>query len=243
MPINRLIILISSILISNSIFCQYNLSNPDIATKVNVKKIDLIHLVSNMDDTIEVGMGEVLGQVAPYPEKLSDSYDNLINRSKELYIKKQFEKAAKILEAPVKNEPQNPFILNEYSRALYRIDGKSDLCYSTYKNLIGVLDAKYNNSDSILVVDVWFREAYWKLGTLHMDYGNWTDGFYEINRFLCGIQSEKGEPVYEQALSYLTECAFEMGDFELCEHLANRILFYNPDSDYAKHYLAKIKNK
>lgn len=76
-----------------------------------------------------------------------------------------------------------------------------------------------------------------------MDYGKWSDWFYEINRFLCSIQNEKGEMVYEQALSYLTECAFEMGNTELCLHFANRVLFYNPKNEYVKYYMAKIDDK
>jgi tetratricopeptide (TPR) repeat protein len=243
MTINRhLLIIYISIFLSNTIFGQYNLKNPDIATKATIKYIDLIHLISNNPDMQDLKIGEVLGQVSPYPEKLSENFDTQINKSKELYNQQKYNKASKILNKALKMEPENPFILNEYARSLYRLDDKSDVCYDTYKNLIRILDSTYNNSDSILVIDVWFREAYWKLGVLHMDFGNWSDGFYEINRFLCSIQGEKGELVYEQALSYLTECAFEMGNYDLCLHFANRTLYYNPKNDYVKYYLEKMNN-
>ncbi|MBL7105089.1 MAG: hypothetical protein ISS18_12235 [Bacteroidales bacterium] len=238
-----LLIIIINLFYINTGICQYNLRNPDIATKISVKKIDLIHLISPNEDVQDVEIGDLIGTVAPIPKKLSDKFDEQIKESKNFYSNQQFEKASKILERPSKIESMNPFILNEYARALYRIESKSDICYETYKKLIGIFDSTYHNSDTIIVIDIWFREAYWKLGTLHMDNNNWSDGFYEINRFLCSIQNEKGKPVYEQALSYLTECAYEMGERELCLHFANRVLFYNPENEYVKYYLTRINNK
>lgn len=225
------------------VFCQYNLSNPDIAIKTSVKHIDLIHLVSKFDSIGNVSMGEILGQVAPFPKKLSNRFDSNIQKSKKLYTKKKYKKAVNILEEAIKIEPTNPFILYEYARATYRIKEKAEDSYKTYKKLVRILDSTYNNSDSNMVIDFWFKEAYWKLGTLHMDHNKWSEAFYEINRFIGSIQDMKGEFIYEQALSYLTECAFEMGEFELSTHFANRTLFYNPKNEYVKYYLKEIKRK
>ncbi|ALI99944.1 hypothetical protein DC20_14400 [Rufibacter tibetensis] len=83
-------------------------------------------------------------------------------------------------------------------------------------------------------------EAYWKLGTLHMDNGNWKAAMLEIGKFMLMASNMKNEPAYEQALSYLTECAFEMKDKTLCEHFGKRTLAVNPKNDYVLDYLANL---
>ena len=221
--------------------CQYDLRNPDIALSQNVNSIRLIHLESNIKSGTSVDIGDIAGTVAPLPEPLSQKYNDEINKSKAYYINEDFIKAAQVLKKAVRKEPDNPFILNEYARALYWIHGKKNESYMVYQNLIGRLDVLHNNSDTLIAIDIWFREAYWKLGVLHMDYGYWDNAFYEINRFMMSIQGENGTEIYDLALSYLTECAFELGDIELCKHFASRALFYNPNNEYVKHYLAQIE--
>lgn len=220
--------------------CQYNLDNPDIALDPRVEHIDLIHVstTDSIGDYIE--MGEVVGYVDSFPKILSHDHQDKIMKSRRLYANGKFAKASKVLDKAVISEPDNPFILNEFARALYRVEGKSLQCYETYKVLISQLDSSLNNSETRIAIDMWFREAYWKLGTLHMDNGNWSEAFYEINRFIMSIQNEKGTPVYEQALSYMTECAFELGYYHLCKHFAKRTLYYNPQNSYVVYYLNKI---
>jgi hypothetical protein len=129
--------------------------------------------------------------------------------------------------------------MQEYARACYHVDRPAS--FIAYKNLVAQLDSTYQNSDSATVVDLWFREAYWKLGTLYMDYQEWSKAYYEISRFLLAIQYSKGDKVYTQALEYLTECAFNSYDDQLAYYLANRVLVYDKQNEYAKKVLREIK--
>jgi hypothetical protein len=92
-----------------------------------------------------------------------------------------------------------------------------------------------------MVVDSWFREAYWKLGTLYMDRNEWKKAYYEISRFALAIQELKGQKIYTQALEYLTECAFNSHDDKLSNYLANRVLVYDKQNEYAQKVLTEIK--
>ena len=88
---------------------------------------------------------------------------------------------------------------------------------------------------------MWFREAYWKLGTLYMDNKMWDKAYFEIYRFILSAQNAKGSPVYCQALEYLTECAYMLNDYNLTQYLAERTLHYDPYNLYVSGLLRKIK--
>lgn len=221
---------------------SYQLENPDAAVRTNYTNIDLINVEYGFEeDTTDVEVGQSIGKIAPYPDQLSEKYEKEIFQSRKYYNERNFEKAFKVLEKPYEQEPNNKFIMEAYARALYQIESKRGLSYIIYKKLVNQLDEESGMNDSTLTIDFWFREAYWKLGTLYMDNGEWLNAFEDISRFVLSIQGSKGTPIYDYALTYLTECAFEMGHKELCEHFAKRTLLYNPQNEQVKYYLAEIK--
>ena len=240
----RAFIVLGILLTHLSIWAQsYQLKNPDAAIRSNFENIDLIHVDYGFEkDTADVEMGQSIGKVSPYPEKYSERFHNQILQSRNHYNTGNFEQAFKVLEKAYKQEPNNNFIIEAYARALYQIDSKRGESYQVYLNLITKLDNESGMNDSTLTIDFWFREAYWKLGTLYMDNGEWIKAFEDISRFVLSIQESKGTPIYDYALAYLTECAFEMGQKELCQHFANRTLFYNPANEQVKYYLKQLKN-
>lgn len=221
---------------------SYQLKNPDAAVRSNYIYINLINVEYSLEeDTSDVVIGQKIGKIAPYPKYLSDKFHEQIYQSRKYYSEGNFEKAYKILEKPHEKEPDNKFIMEAYARALYQINSKRGLSYRIYKKLVNQLDDESGMNDSTLTIDFWFREAYWKLGTLYMDNGEWINAFEEISRFILSIKDSKGTPIYDYALTYLTECAFEMKHKELCEYFANRTLFYNPNNEQVKNYLQEIK--
>ena len=221
---------------------SYQLENPDAAVRTTFTNIDLINVNYGFEeDTTDVEIGQTIGKIAPYPDPLSEKFEKQIFESRKYYNNGDYEKASKILEKPYEREPDNKFIMEAYSRALYQIETKRGLSYKIYKKLVTQLDDESGMNDSTLTIDFWFREAYWKLGTLYMDNGEWINAFEDISRFILSIQDSKGTPIYDYALTYLTECAFEMGHEELCEHFANRTLSYNPNNEQVKYYLNEIK--
>jgi len=223
-----------------NVYGQQLYRNPDIPLSNSMGIFRIIHVVSSQkSETYDANIGEKIGTVEKYPEKLSDKFDREIRLSINYYGNKNFDSARTILESAMIIESKNPFILDNYARACYYVDRPTS--FNVYKKLISQLDSTYQNSDSLTVVDIWFRDAYWKLGTLYMDNKEWRNAYYDISRFLGAIQESKGKKVYIQALEYLTECAFNSYDDKLADYLANRVLVYDKQSEYAHKVLTEIK--
>jgi hypothetical protein len=218
---------------------QVQFKNPDVPFFDLISSMDLIHIVkpSNSDSIIKIVRNQIIGQVAPYPDKFSETFDNEIRLSIKSYESGDFLNAKKILEDPIMIEPNNAFILFNYARASYNVDKPKS--YEVYKKLVSLLDSRYHSVISAPVIDLWFREAYWKLGTLYMDNKVWSNAYYEISRFILSIQESKWTPVYSQAMEFLTECAYNLNDNNLSYYLAQRTLWYDPNNQYAKSILIK----
>jgi hypothetical protein len=224
----------------NVAYCQATYLNPDIPLSNSITSFDFIHVVNlSKQDTADVKIGEKIGSIEKHPDKLSKKFEKEIRLSMNSYEKNDFNNAKIVLKKAAVIENQNPFILNAYARACYHVDKPTS--FIMYKNLIAHLDSTYRNADSTMVVDIWFREAYWKLGTLYMDRNEWKKAYYEISRFALAIQELKGQKIYTQALEYLTECAFNLREDKLTNYLANRVLSYDKQNEYAQNVLNESK--
>lgn len=235
--------LLVTLLLGYTSFSQrYLYVNEDCVIEKKVKKINILHIKSTIDTTkTTIEKDETIGQVQDYPPVLSKEFDRNIKRSKEYYDNRDYINAAKELEIAYNKEPENLFIAENYARALYWIDAEKEKSYYAYRKIVMQLDKQSQISESILTIDYWHRESYWKLATLYLDLGNWSEAFVLINKFIISIQENKGERIYNQALEYATECLFNMKEFEFAKHFAERTLFYDPQNDYAKEVLSKIK--
>ena len=226
--------------ISLTIIGQNKYENPDIPLVDSFTAFRFLNVIGDpTKDSAIVSIGEDIGKVAPYPEKLSDKYDEKIRLSEKYYQIGDYYHAKSVLDEPLKHEPNNPFILDTYARAAYNFDKNES--FRVYKILISNLDKEYNSSKTRPAISMWFREAYWKLGTLYMDNSKWDDAYYEISRFMGSIQEQIGSPIYIQALEYLTECAYMQYNDELAKYLGGRVLKYDPTNEYVNNILKKIK--
>jgi hypothetical protein len=210
----------------------------DVPLAHDLKSTTFIHVISSLSIN-HVNSGDLIGKVAPYPDTLSKQFSEEINASIRYYKNQKYAEAKSVLEVPIVKEPNNHFILSSYARASYQVD--KDKSFETYKFLVSKLDSIYHHSSDSLVIDLWFREAYWKLGTLYMDHKMWKEAYYEISRFIISAQDVKGSLVYSQALQFLTECAYMLYDDKLAIYLANRTLYYDPVNEYAKGIINKLK--
>ena len=104
------------------------------------------------------------------------------------------------------------------------------------------VEAGAPRNDSVLYVDVWFTEAYWKLGTLYLDHGRWADAVRSISQFLAATSRTEyaGTPLYEEILGYLTESFYQLGDAKLCRHYGQLTLKHFPKNQYVRPYLAQL---
>jgi hypothetical protein len=234
------------------------------------KDLYFLHIIPN--DILKINDAilnyQYLGSAEEMPDVLSKKYNMLINKSIKLYNNKNYEQAAKVLEIVVKNEPNNPFVLNYYARALYWFDNNNS--YKYYKKLIEILDnqdtgnkylkikndkknlskieneklkkeikevsndiAKIGNNK--IIIDYWFMEAYWKLGTLYLDRGDFLRGVYEITRSMSTSMDYK--LLREQAYNYLCESYCFLKKPELANYCAEKVFKINPDNKYILKFL------
>ena len=176
----------------------------------------------------------------PLPEVQSDRHQKEIDTSRRLYDEGKYIEAAKTVQAALKDEPSNVFILECYARALYRMDPYRPASYEVYRRLISLLDNK--EEKTTILLDSWFKEAYWKYGTLLMDRGEWEKAAFEISRALaiCFSQNDM-QPFILQAYSYLTKAYFHMERYDVAKYYADAALQINPKNEYVKYYLDQIK--
>lgn len=212
-----LLILLSSY--SLILYPQSNSSMPDIPLFSDMLSTEYIHILRSFTaDSVHIKPGDLIGKVSPYPDNFSKQFDKEIRLSMDAYKRQNFSEAKSVLEIPVIKESRNLFILDNYARACYQIDKEKS--FDMYKKLITNLDSLYQSSKNSIKIDLWFREAYWKLGTLYMDHKMWKDAYFEISRFIMSAQDVKGSRVYCQALQFLTECAYMLYNDKLALYLA-----------------------
>lgn len=184
-----------------------------------------------------VSGGRAIGAFEAPPGVVSERHQARVNDANRLYVARDYAGALAAIEPAYLEERGNPFLIETYARVLYRM-GERAQSFVVYRQLVDLLDAQWSTPDSV-TVDLWFVDAYWKAGTLHMDRREWGRAAFEISRALLGGLA--WEPLAEeQALSYLTKAYFELGRREEARYYAERALGRNPRNTYARQYLDRL---
>ena len=225
---------------------QYHLMTPDAVLPYAKNTLLKAHasLRSTASAKRVAAAGQHMVQPDPLPLVQSAAFGPALMASQAAYDQGRFAQAAAQLNLAVLSEPQNPFLLFHYARALYPTEADKPQSFVVYQQLVRNLDQDNGENDSTATIDYWFLEVYWKLGTLQMDQAQWGPAAYNIARFLVGAASlhdPTQEPLlYEQALQYLTECYFRLNEPEICRYYGNRTLKFFPKNQYVKQYLARL---
>ena len=189
-----------------------------------------------------VEKGERIGKIIKRPSLLSQKHGDSIRRARDLYSKNRFREAAEILYPALRDEPENLFIMDELARTLFWIQEERSESFNLYKRLISSLDASFKEEREIVLVDMWFCEAYWKLGCLHLDRKEYEKAIFEITRGMTGMLIENPEqPGYEQALSYLCEAYHFLGNHTFAKYFACKTLEINPNNTYVLGFVPQVR--
>ncbi|MGH7774670.1 MAG: tetratricopeptide repeat protein [Candidatus Binatia bacterium] len=171
--------------------------------------------------------GTPIGTIQPPPPRLSEQFHEEIVKADSLYEQQRYKEALTLLEPIYQAEPENQFVMDAYARTLFRL-GERPRSFEVYSRLVSALDARRECKDQI-VIDHWFTDAYWKKGIMHLHRREWQLAAFEISRAYAGMN----EPmIIDQALSYLTEAFFNLGDYELASYYAQETLRHNPRNKY-----------
>jgi tetratricopeptide (TPR) repeat protein len=206
---------------------------------LDARPVALGHASTESGGSAVLSGGQPIGGFEARPAVLSARHQALLEEGNARYDRRDYAGALAAIEPAYRDEHDNPFVIESYARVLYRM-GERAQSYVVYRQLVDLLDASWRASAPDAVsVDLWFVDAYWKAGTLHMDRREWDRATFEISRALVGGLA--WEPLAEeQALSYLTRAYFELGRHEEARYYAERALGRNPRNTYARQYLDRL---
>ena len=193
----------------------------------------------------QVVAGAPLGSVQPLPETLSGRYQSAIESADARYDAQEYEEALAAIDPAYQDEPENPFVIEVYARTLYRM-GRRVESFEPYRKLVALLDAQRltipGAGPRSVVIDAWFADAYWKLGTLYMDRAEYDKAAFEISRCLATGRSMPAA-LTDQAYSYLTKAHYHLGDYATAEALGRLTLRHNPDNQYVRPFLEDMRTR
>lgn len=222
---------------------RFYLFTEQIALPVDINTMNMLHV--EFDTTLigsTVKQGQTIAQVDSGPLVRSARYGMKLIAAEDEYAAGRYTQSAALLEEAAQREPANPFITYQLARSLYRNDATKPRAFQLYQRLVRQLNAAVPMPDSVLNTDVWFAEAYWKLGTLYLDRAQWAEAARSIAQFQIAapLGEYEGTSLHEEILGYLTECFYQLHDAGLCRHFGDLTLKYFPQNQYVRPYLAHL---
>jgi hypothetical protein len=176
----------------------------------------------------------------PPPERRSSRHHEALARAERLYERRELAEVIAVLEPIAVDEPTNPFVLDLYARALFWMHERPR-SFEVYRDVVRMVDAAAEAPAGVVPIDGWFVDAYWKLGLLHLDRGEWERAAFEISRALAsGMFDAKA---LDMALGYLTEAYFHLGNAAVARYYGGEALRRSPTNTYVRPYLRRIPSR
>jgi tetratricopeptide (TPR) repeat protein len=183
-----------------------------------------------------VGPTRPAGVVQPFPNPQSPRHQGLLVLARELYGQGRFVEAIRTIRPAVLDEPDNPFVLNEYARALFQVDSLRPAARQQYERLEALLVKVQTPDSNTVVIDMWFPDVYWKLGMLYLDVGNYKSAYLELAK--VALTNPSSSILREQLYGYLAEAAFYLGEQQTADWFISKTLELNPANQYVLQFRA-----
>lgn len=199
-----------------------------------------------------------LGQIRKIPKPFTPN-DELFAQGEEAYARRDFEGSIELFTRLYAMDKENPFVLNALGRSFYWMKGRKKEAIGFYLQLMKILEKGYLDSEknavvfqatnaksrAITVIDPWFIDAYWKLGTLYLDYEKYPEAIFEMHRlYYYEYTAEREIPAENiqlavQLFRYLTEAYYFVKDKEANQYFYCRIKEIDPQDTYVDRFQLK----
>ena len=188
-----------------------------------------------------LGFADTIGTVAPHPRAPTEEMQTALDSARIAYERATYELSAALGKVVLSDSNPNPFLLDAYARALFRVDSLRGESKLAYQRLVAILDGQLPTEEGAVVVDPYFAEAYGKLGALHLDDGDYHAAAFELTRSVVAARSSGAPPDFlVHQFSYLTEAFVERGDSAVARWFAQQTLLLDPANQYVLPYLQRI---
>ncbi len=194
------------------------------------RQVIYVHVTPTVTAGDSVSPSKPFGVVEPIPAVTSERHQDLLRVARQSYDQGRYLDAVQPLRQALADEPDNPFFLNEYARTLFRIDSLRPASGRAYEQLVKILTDRQSPPPNALVVDMWFIDAYWKLGLLYLDVGEYAKAFVEFAKVSVARPSDA--VMLEQLYGYLAEACFHLSEHAATDWFISKTLEINPQNRY-----------
>lgn len=174
-----------------------------------------------------------LGNVAPRPDTVSETHQAVVEEADSLYLDGAYDRCVDRLRPVHESEPENLFVLERLGRCMYRSPRWRTASYTVYHNLLARINAA-KSEDADVAVDVWFVDAYWKVGILHFEREEWEEAIFDMTLVLPVLEAHP--EAYREALVHLTEAYYESDQLPQARYFYWRTLANDPENEYVRQF-------
>jgi tetratricopeptide (TPR) repeat protein len=212
----------------------------------------------NIVEGAEVTVKDYLGKIRPYPKPLTLD-ERTFDIAEDAYQRGEYRRAATEYIKVYNLDKTNPFVINAIARTFYKLENQRGRSFRAYLDLMKIIENGYMDSEKysvsvgklkakgqkVVVIDPWFLEAYWKLGTLYLDYQEYDKAvlemskmyYYEFRAHKDIPEADKGMAV--QLFSYLTEAYFHLKNRNANAYFYCRTKEIDPANTFVEEFMIK----